>query len=135
MLQAVLLKYNLSRESITYNSLNELNGKFKTKGRGQPRELYRWGDVVIIGYINGLERQINRYELPPPIDNKLFYADLIIFKMNGDFTKDDFSRWYDKMFGGFENLSSTMIEDDMFWDQDNEYDFSDPFLVRDDDFE
>ena len=63
----------------------------------------------------------NKYDFPPPIDNALFYGSCAIIakKPNDtgilDFTNLTVELWekmYDKLFGGFESLAVTALEDD-----------------------
>ena len=63
----------------------------------------------------------NKYDFPPPIDNLLFYGSCaIIAKKKNEEGKTDFihlslDTWekiYEKLFGGFESLVTTAIEDE-----------------------
>jgi hypothetical protein len=77
--------------------------------------------VQVYGKTDGRANSENKYDFPPPIDNKLFYGSCAII---GQIKKDDGSRmytnlsipiWdkiYEKLFGGFEDLSSTAKEDE-----------------------
>jgi len=137
MFTAVLLRYNLDKKNITYNNINDLKQNFITKGKNKSVFLHKWNDITIIGYKNGMEKYINRNELPPPIDNNLYYGDLILFKMKNrkfvNFTTYDYQLWYHNIFQ-FENLDDSIIEDELLSDDDDmedEYDYSDGWLVRD----
>ena len=62
----------------------------------------------------------NKYDFPPPIDKKLYFGSCALVcytfvssKFNTkDLSIDLWNRIYEKLFGGFEDLSSTMIEDE-----------------------
>lgn len=58
----------------------------------------------------------NKYDLPPPIDTKLYFGTLLLTKMDNDDFKDlSLDLWekvYEKLFGGFEDLSKTAEEDE-----------------------
>mgnify|MGYP001249489590 CR=1 FL=1 len=59
----------------------------------------------------------NKYDLPPPLDNSLFYGNLALVREDDDGSLLDLSlkEWekiYEKLFGGFEDLSSTAQEDE-----------------------
>ena len=70
---------------------------------------------------DGKANSENKYDFPPPIDNKLFFGSCALV---GYIKKDDgtkvltnlsISLWekiYEKLFGGFENLAVTTIEDE-----------------------
>ena len=59
----------------------------------------------------GSESKINKHDLPPPIDNELYYGDILVLRHeNGnllDLSKDSYNKFYEDAFGGFED-----IEDD-----------------------
>jgi len=63
----------------------------------------------------------NKYDFPPPIDNLLFYGSCAIIakKKNEDgkvdfvnLTVETWEKMYEKLFGGFESLVTTAIEDE-----------------------
>jgi hypothetical protein len=70
---------------------------------------------------NGRAGFENKYEFPPPIDSSLFFGNCAIFAYlkNGetertyiDLTVPLWNKIYEKLFGGFEDLSSTASEDE-----------------------
>ena len=61
----------------------------------------------------GRESSINKYDLPPPIDNELYYGSILLIKHNeeelknenvSDLIEEDWQKYYEKLFGGFEDL-------------------------------
>ena len=62
----------------------------------------------------------NKYDFPPPIDTKLFFGNcVIVAKTKGDtnanytnLTLEMWEKMYEKLFGGFEDLGLTAIEDE-----------------------
>ena len=77
--------------------------------------------VSVYAKDDGKANSENKYDFPPPIDNKLFFGSCALV---GYIKKDDgtkvltnlsISLWekiYEKLFGGFENLAVTTIEDE-----------------------
>jgi len=77
--------------------------------------------IQVYGKTDGRANSENKYDFPPPIDNKLFYGSCAIV---GQVRKDDGSKiyinlsipiWnkiYEKLFGGFEDLTATAKEDE-----------------------
>ena len=77
--------------------------------------------IEVFAKIEGRANSENKYDFPPPIDTKLFYGSCAIV---GQIKKNDNSKvyinmsleiWtkiYEKLFGGFEDLSSTALEDE-----------------------
>ena len=74
---------------------------------------FEWNNNVISMYCwsEGSESKINKHDLPPPIDNELYYGDILVLRHeNGnllDLSKDSYNKFYEDAFGGFED-----IEDD-----------------------
>lgn len=70
---------------------------------------------------DGKANSENKYDFPPPIDSKLFFGSCALV---GYIKKDDgtkvltnlsislWEKFYEKLFGGFENLAVTTIEDE-----------------------
>jgi len=76
--------------------------------------------VSLYGKTNGRAGQENKYELPPPMDNTLFFGSCaLVNKINGkveSITKSDWNAVYEFLYGGFEDIgdedSETSTEDD-----------------------
>jgi hypothetical protein len=70
---------------------------------------------------DGRANNENKYDFPPPVDNKLFFGNCaLVAKVKNDESKNIFtnltldlwSKIYEKLFGGFEDLTSTALEDE-----------------------
>jgi len=81
------------------------------------------GKFVISVYAKttGRANTENKYDFPPPIDNTLFFGNCaIVCRMKNEdgslvlcnLTLEFWNKIYEKLFGGFEDLSSTAIEDE-----------------------
>jgi hypothetical protein len=77
--------------------------------------------VHVFAKTDGRANSENKYDFPPPIDNKLFFGScaIIAFIKNNDGSKTyiDLSiplwvKIYEKLFGGFEDLVTTAKEDE-----------------------
>jgi hypothetical protein len=92
------------------------------------KKLYTWDfeakQIEMYGYINGKEKEINKLELPEPIENKLYYNELIFFSLNDD---NEYVDLDDMIFGGFDDIDS---EDSGENFTDDEYE-DDNFIVFD----
>lgn len=90
----------------------QVEWKLKTGGSKYILEVY--------GKLDGRGNNENKYDFPPPIDNILFFGSCAIVakKMNEgiwEYTNLSLELWekmYDKLFGGFEDLSATALEDE-----------------------
>jgi len=76
--------------------------------------------TCIYGKTGGKATGENKYDFPPPIDNILFFGCCVIVAKTGDkdnlnyinLTVDLWNHIYEKLFGGFEDLTATAKEDD-----------------------
>jgi hypothetical protein len=77
--------------------------------------------VEVFAKTEGRPNSENKYDFPPPIDTKLFFGSCAILayhkKDNGNKVYTDLSlalwnKVYEKLFGGFEDLSATAKEDE-----------------------
>jgi hypothetical protein len=77
--------------------------------------------IQVFAKDEGRANSENKYDFPPPIDNKLFYGccAIVAYIKNGDGSKSysnlSLPMWekiYEKLFGGFEDISKTVVEDD-----------------------
>ena len=77
--------------------------------------------IAMYGKLDGKANTENKYDFPPPIDTKLFFGSCVLVgSVKNDkgvvsFTNLSLSLWtkiYEKLFGGFENLALTIAEDE-----------------------
>jgi hypothetical protein len=77
--------------------------------------------ISVYAKVDGRANSENKYDFPPPIDTKLFFGNCVILaKVKNDegkqvYTNLSLDLWekiYEKLFGGFEDLASTAIEDE-----------------------
>ena len=78
-----------------------------------PKYIY----VDIWAKTGGRAGQENKYELPPPIDEQLFFGNMALVaridKANAiDMTIELWNKIYESLFGGFEDLAATAAEDE-----------------------
>ena len=77
--------------------------------------------IEVYAKTEGRANSENKYDFPPPIDSKLFFGNCAILaytkKTDGSKSYTDLSlplwnKMYEKLFGGFEDLSATAAEDE-----------------------
>ena len=88
--------------------------------------------ISIFAFTNGTPGNENKYELPPPIDQTLYFGCLVIIAHNDNkivtITQEMFDKFYDKSFEGFVNLG-----DEDTWSEEEEENSDDrEFIVGDD---
>jgi hypothetical protein len=103
--------------------------------------------ISIYAKNQGTAGRENKYDLPPPIDNVLYFGTMVITCYNSDgiltdLTKDHWKEVYESLFGGFEDLGD---EDEEEEEEEEEHIdpnnltkqgyLKDDFIVDDDDCE
>jgi hypothetical protein len=89
--------------------------------------------LVVVANDNGKAGKENKYELPPPVDNAIYYDSFLIVKLLGesssaDFTvvdlkkdgKDGWSNMYECLFGGFDDCEGDEEGGDIGSESENE---------------
>ena len=89
--------------------------------------------ISIFAFTDGVAGEENKYELPPPIDQTLYFGCLIVIAHNNNsiitITQEIFDKFYDKSFDGFVNLG-----DEDTWSEEMEENSDDREFIVDDDF-
>ena len=110
---------NAITKSISDNATN-LSSIVTCKGRGDFKIVHIWENssyqLCLYAWTDGKSGTENKHEMPPPIDNELYFGDMIICKkiknVFATYTVEDYEQFYEKQFGGFEDLDDTDGEDD-----------------------
>lgn len=77
--------------------------------------------IEVYAKTSGRANTENKYDFPPPVDSTLFFGSCAIVSYNKEinnskiYTDLSLPLWnaiYEKLFGGFEDLSSTVLEDE-----------------------
>jgi hypothetical protein len=93
--------------------IKQVEWKLKTEGKKLSISLY--------GKTKGKANSENKYDFPPPIDTTLFFGSCLLLGalLKDDGKKEPFSltleiweKMYEKLFGGFEDLATTAVEDE-----------------------
>lgn len=99
-----------------YHTWRYKNKKFKCNHVNEevvPKYIY----IDIWGKTDGRAGYENKYEVPPPIDELIFYGNLaLVARIDKEHaTNLTINMWnviYEKLFGGFEDLALTAVEDE-----------------------
>ena len=78
--------------------------------------------ISVYGKTNGRAGQENKYEFPPPIDNRLFFGNCILVnQLEGEeptsLSKIEWQGIYEQLYGGFEDIGSEDSEEE---EEDND---------------
>jgi hypothetical protein len=78
-------------------------------------------NVAMYGKLDGKANMENKYDFPPPVDTKLFFGACALVATTSEKGKEPhfhnlsvelWEKMYEKLFGGFENLALTVVEDE-----------------------
>ena len=90
--------------------------KFRNSKNFDNRNIWSYDDIFISLFAkdSGRASTENKYELPPPVDSKLYFGNMLViahtkkdFNLEGsiiDMTKEMWDNFYNKAMGGFESL-------------------------------
>tara|TARA_B100000424_G_scaffold269735_1_gene267347 strand:- start:1707 stop:2258 length:552 start_codon:yes stop_codon:yes gene_type:complete len=78
---------------------------------------FPFSSVSLYSKNKGKANTENKYDFPPPVDNELYFGSCILVAKNEtgefiDLTIEAWESFYEFLFGGFENLDSTALEDE-----------------------
>lgn len=90
----------------------ELRHSWKTK-----KQKYTFNMVSLYARDTGKANTENKYDFPPPVDSVLYFGCccLVAYDVDDnivDLSVDMWEKFYEDLFGGFENLADTVKEDD-----------------------
>lgn len=73
--------------------------------------------VSLFAKTDGKAGSENKYDFPPPVDTKLFFGNCALVATDGakksiTLTVELWTKLYEKLFGGFEDLSMALMDDD-----------------------
>tara|TARA_B110000444_G_C18824404_1_gene589546 strand:- start:1478 stop:2077 length:600 start_codon:yes stop_codon:yes gene_type:complete len=124
MVKIIIVDRNGELEEISYedtiSNIHKITG-YKTKRNFFDRGSWPWKGhyITLFAKDTGRANQENKYDLPPPLDNDLFFNKMVLVKHSEmtiaeedllDLTLADWKSCYEKLFGGFEDLG----EDDSY---------------------
>jgi hypothetical protein len=101
----------------TWRYRNKHRHPFTIAGNSAATEIPKYIYVDIWAKTDGRAGQENKYELPPPIDEELFFGNMALVaridKENAiNLTVELWDTIYEALFGGFEDLASTAADDE-----------------------
>jgi DNA-directed RNA polymerase subunit M/transcription elongation factor TFIIS len=104
--------------------LTEANILTLFKKKTEPKQIgtYDYGQykLTIFGYKEGRAGTENKHELPPPLENQICFGDMILIASKKStswtkpvtFTTEQYEKFYNKAFGGFDDIDSEDSESD-----------------------
>jgi DNA-directed RNA polymerase subunit M/transcription elongation factor TFIIS len=121
--------------------LTDLQKYMKKKTAPEVLGTFPWKKHILhlLGYKDGKAGTENKHDLPPPLDNQLFFGDILLLnsKDEASFTKpvsmttEEYELFYTQMFEGFEDLDENEDEDEEEEDLDEFENEEDGFQEED----
>jgi len=70
--------------------------------------------IALYAKDNGNAGRENKYDLPPPLDNTLFFGNMVLTNKDGteDLRKEEWKKVYEQLFGGFEDIEESDEDDE-----------------------
>jgi hypothetical protein len=130
-LKVVIVEKNgtLRNLAVKAFNINELYKKCGFKKSGDFIKQVNWSvkyegqtyNVSLYAKTEGRHNNENKYEFPPPIDTKLFFGSCaLVASLNDEYINlndEMWSKMYNKLYGGFEDLSKIAEEDELEEDE------------------
>tara|TARA_Y100000589_G_scaffold322795_2_gene356342 strand:- start:487 stop:960 length:474 start_codon:yes stop_codon:yes gene_type:complete len=133
MVQCTVLQKNGSVLTIDIKNSDINNCSYckYLKKKKELSELCQWNYnnfiIKLYGLNEGIAGQENKHELPPPNDTQLYFGDLLAIKVKNNvahnFTEKDYRAFYDKAYGGFEDLENISDSDDFSQNESEDEDY------------
>jgi len=130
-LKVVIVEKNGTLRNLAVKEFN-INELYKKCGFKKSRDFIKqvnWSvkyegetyNISLYAKTEGRDNNENKYEFPPPIDTKLFFGSCaLVASLNDEYINlndEMWSKMYNKLYGGFEDLSKTAEEDELEEDE------------------
>ena len=130
-LKVVIVEKNGTLRNLAVKEFN-INELYKKCGFKKSRDFIKqvnWSvkyegetyNISLYAKTEGRHNNENKYEFPPPIDTKLFFGSCaLVASLNDEsinLNDEMWSKMYNKLYGGFEDLSKTAEEDELEEDE------------------
>ena len=122
--QGILIDKTGELKEVKINDINNLYKTCKLKKPDNFELRHTWNvkikgekyNIKLYAKNEGRANSENKYDLPPPIDNELYFGSMLLLAYDDDnlinLSLELWEKIYEKLFGGFENLKDTEKEDE-----------------------
>ena len=111
-------KYNKDKDELYKKCHFKKNDNFEYRHIWKTKkDKYNFKSVSLYSRDVGKANTENKYDFPPPVDTILYFGCCVLVARdeddeNVDLSVEEWEIFYEDLFGGFENLVSTAIEDE-----------------------
>jgi hypothetical protein len=122
--QGILIDKTGELKEVKINDINNLYKTCKLKKPDNFELRHTWNvkiksekyNIKLHAKNEGRANSENKYDLPPPVDNELYFGSMLLLAYDDDnlinLSLELWEKIYEKLFGGFENLKDTEKEDE-----------------------
>jgi hypothetical protein len=114
-----ICKYNSEKGDELYKKckFKKLDGFEERHTWNNKKDKYSFASVTLYARDNGKANTENKYEMPPPVDNILYFGTCALLAkdedgIDVDLDVETWNTFYEELYGGFENLADTAKEDE-----------------------
>lgn len=98
------------------------NENFELRNTWIAKKKYSFKYVELWSRNTGKAGTENKYDFPPPIDNELYFGSCVAVAKNDDhelvdLNEEEWNKYYEELFGGFENLDDMATNDELEVDE------------------
>ena len=98
------------------------NENFELRNTWIAKKKYSFKYVDLWSRNTGKAGTENKYDFPPPIDNELYFGSCVAVAKNDDhelvdLNEEEWNKYYEELFGGFENLDDMATNDELEVDE------------------
>jgi hypothetical protein len=111
-------KFNVEKDELYKKCKFKKSDGFELRHSWQTKKSkYLFTSVSLYARDTGKANMENKYDLPPPIDNILYFGCIVLVAKNEegeyvDLSVESWEKFYEDLFGGFENLADSAKEDE-----------------------
>lgn len=120
-MKVIVVRRNGSLCVKTVEHLSDLYRLCKYKTEKGFELLHRWGLYELWGKRTGKDGHENKYELPSPHENTIFFGALAIVKQGASLDLNEWTQWYNIKMGGSEKLEYEAVSEEESLYSDDEF--------------
>jgi len=111
-------KYNVEKDELYKKCKFKKGDGFELRHSWETKKSkYSFTSVSLYARDTGKANTENKYDLPPPIDSILYFGCITLVAKDAggeyvDLSVEEWEKFYEDLFGGFENLADTAKEDE-----------------------
>lgn len=108
---------NLKKDDLYKKCNYRKNEGFELRNKWEVKVSSKKYNIELYGKVDGKAGMENKYDFPPPVDSILYFGNMTLVSKDNDdniidLTLNEWNKIYERLFGGFEDLADTALEDE-----------------------